>query len=106
MRHCRTGRAVGVCSFVQVRAGSGLAFCGAMITNDETTDAFTEVLEAAGARVCVSCGRRALVRTGRAASAKPDCAPEDDRVDNVVWFCFACGREQENQECQASVLKP
>ena len=87
-----------VCSSVRRCAGRALASTGGMITNDEMTDAFTEVLAAAGAEVCKSCGSRALVRTGGAAeSDSGDAAAPDgsgERADRSVWFCFACGHEQ------------
>jgi hypothetical protein len=68
-----------------------------MTTTEETTDAFTEVLDAAGAKPCVSCGKRAAVRTDLAAhvhtaGGSPGACP--DRVDNATWFCFECGHEE------------
>jgi hypothetical protein len=68
-----------------------------MITHDETTDAFTGVLDAAGAKPCVSCGRRAAVRTDLAADAPADgrgLESHPDQGDNAKWFCFACGHEE------------
>jgi len=68
-----------------------------MITNDEMTDAFTEVLTAAGAEVCESCGSRALVRAEGldADSAEPPSSRESgERAGRAARFCFACGHEQ------------
>ena len=68
-----------------------------MITDNEMTDAFTEVLAAAGAEVCESCGSRALVRAEAldADSAEPPSGGESgERAGRAARFCFACGHEQ------------
>jgi hypothetical protein len=69
-----------------------------MITHDEMTDAFTEVLAAAGARVCASCGSRALLRVDEGAMEADARHDHDtgDHVDHIKWFCFACGTELRN----------
>jgi hypothetical protein len=77
-----------------------------MITKEETIDAFSEVLAAAGAEVCASCGSRALVRTeGAAEAGSGDAAAEDQAGEHAghgVWFCFACGHEQPHQDAHSS----
>jgi hypothetical protein len=67
-----------------------------MITNDEITDAYSEVLDAAGAKPCVSCGKRAAIRTDIAVTGQPDRDDErlHDHVDRAKWFCFECGHEE------------
>ena len=84
-------------SYVAWRAGRALAFCRRMTTTEETTNAFTEVLDAAGAKPCGLCGKRAAVRTEVAApvqSAGGTLGACPDRVDNATWFCFECGHEE------------
>jgi len=86
-----------VCRIVDGCAGRALAFVAAMIINEEMLDAFTEVLNAAGADVCASCGRRALVKIDcdtppeRASVAGADSAAV--HAADATWFCFACGKD-------------
>lgn len=63
-----------------------------MITNNETAAALDALLEEAGARICVSCGQRAAVRTDVALSPKERALRDAHRqADDVKWYCFECG---------------
>jgi hypothetical protein len=68
-----------------------------MITDDKTRHAFTTVLDEAGAKTCVSCGRRAAVRAVVGVGAPlgtVHTAASVDAGERAKWFCFACGHEQ------------
>jgi hypothetical protein len=66
-----------------------------MIPNEESTDAFTAVLDEAGARRCVSCGRRAAVPTVLGVVVPAAAAPDSSALaDSAKWFCFQCGYEE------------
>jgi hypothetical protein len=67
-----------------------------MITNDKTRHAFTAVLDEAGAKTCVSCGRRAAVRAVLAVTATAVHTPVGvEGVEDAKWFCFECGHEEQ-----------
>jgi len=62
--------------------------------SDEMIDAFTEVLNAAGAKVCESCGSRALVCTDNDDAAASGSADGGRTAAAAArWFCFSCGHE-------------
>jgi coenzyme F420-reducing hydrogenase beta subunit len=67
-----------------------------MIINEEANDAFTTILEAAGAKPCASCGKCAAVCTDVTTAGEFDRGGEarPHRVDNGKWFCFECGHEE------------
>jgi len=54
-------------------------------------EALTAVLNDAGAKPCVRCGKRAAVYT--LASSDADLGL-DQAGDAFVWFCFECGHEE------------
>jgi hypothetical protein len=52
-----------------------------MTTDDKPRASFVTVLDEAGAKTCVACGTRAVVRAVLEAAAA------------AKWFCFECGHE-------------
>jgi hypothetical protein len=68
-----------------------------MIRDDKARPAFTTVLDEAGAKPCVSCGRRAAVRAVLAVTATAAAvhtAASVEGVEGAKWFCFECGHEE------------
>jgi hypothetical protein len=60
---------------------------------DNPQEPFVTVLEAADAKICAACGRRAAVRAVLEAPADAGDGNEKTArsADTAKWFCFECG---------------